>query len=462
MSGNRTPAVAGRAVGVVRYRSHVHGPGSADGDIAGVAVQGGQDDGRLRAGLGEQSPKLGDEFLVATITAVRSLQLADDLQSPVPIQGVGAETGARYDSSRRRWRHLDAGGCRLWLEADIRGLDCRRCGRVVTEEVPWARPGAWHCRDFEDVVAWLAQRADKTTIATLLRCNWKAVDNIIRRVVADQLDTARLQGLDRIGVDEISYRRGHSYLTVVADHDSGRVVWVAKGKRGQALQDFYDAMGPQQRERIEAVSMDLSTIYTAVTQDALPAATICYDPFHVIQLANRALDLVLSASPNGADGRITGAQWRAARVALRSGVEKLDRGQKELVNTFRRTRRRVFQSLGTQRRPPLPLPRRPPPRPPLPQSLDHRRPTQPHPRLPQPRQNHPHQLRRHLRRRRARTLQQPPRRRADGVERIWLPGEIEHARQVQRPSESSPVRTPIVDELRARRPEVGAEPLDMC
>lgn len=256
----------------------------------------------------------------------------------------GWSTRARYDSSRRRWRHIDAAGCRLWLEADIRRLLCRRCDRVVTEAVPWARPGAWHSRDFEDVVAWMAQRADKTTIAALLRCSWKAVDNIIRRVVAQHLDASRLEGLYRIGVDEISYRRGHRYLTVVADHDSGKVVWVAKGKRGQALQDFYDALGPQGRDRIEAVSMDLSTIYTAATKDALPEATICYDPFHVIQIANRAVDLVLSASRHGADGKLTGPQWRAARVALRSGAEKLKTDQKQLVNAFARTSRRVYRA----------------------------------------------------------------------------------------------------------------------
>ena len=256
----------------------------------------------------------------------------------------GWSTSSRYDRSRRRWRHLDAGGCRLWLEAEIRRMVCARCRRIVTEEIPWARPGAWHTRDFEDVVAWMAQRTDKTTIASLLRCSWKAVDNIIRRVVAEHLDVARLVGLYRIGVDEISYRRGHYYLTVVADHDTGRVVWVAKGKRGQALQDFYDALGPAGRDRIEAVSMDLSTIYTAATKDALPEATICYDPFHVIQLANRALDLVLSASRHGSDGKITGRQWRAARVALRSGAERLKHDQKELVNAFRRASGHVYRA----------------------------------------------------------------------------------------------------------------------
>jgi transposase len=99
----------------------------------------------------------------------------------------------------RRWRHLDLGAARLYLEAEIRRLACRRCQRVRTETVPWARPGARFTRDFEDVVAYLAQRTDKTTITRLLRCSWEAVAAIVVRVVAAHLDDARLDGLYRIG-----------------------------------------------------------------------------------------------------------------------------------------------------------------------------------------------------------------------------------------------------------------------
>jgi len=124
-----------------------------------------------------------------------------------------------YDSSVRRWRHLDLGASKLWLQAEIRRLHCRRCGRVRTEEVPWARPRARHTRDFEDVVAWLAQRTDKTTITRLMRTSWETVAGIVERVVAEQIDTRRLTELLRLGVDEVSYRKGHRFLTVVADHD---------------------------------------------------------------------------------------------------------------------------------------------------------------------------------------------------------------------------------------------------
>ena len=88
-------------------------------------------------------------------------------------------TRAVYDRSTRRWRHLDLGAARLFLQAEIRRLACRRCGWVRTETVPWARPGARFTRDFEDTVAYLAQRTDKTTITRLLRCSWEAVAAIV-------------------------------------------------------------------------------------------------------------------------------------------------------------------------------------------------------------------------------------------------------------------------------------------
>ena len=102
----------------------------------------------------------------------------------------GMLCSAVYDRRRRRWRHLDLARCRLWLVYEIRRLDCPDCG-IRTEELPWARPGARHTRDFEDMVLWLAQRTDRTSVATLLRCAWETVTAIINRGVAELLDARR-------------------------------------------------------------------------------------------------------------------------------------------------------------------------------------------------------------------------------------------------------------------------------
>lgn len=205
----------------------------------------------------------------------------------------GWSTRARYDVRERRWRHLDLGGCKLWLQADIRRLECRRCDKTVTEAVPWARPSAWHTRDLQDVACWLAQRTDKTTVCRLLRISWEAVRNAVIAVVDDYLDDTRLDGLYRIGVDEVSYRKGHQYLTIVADHDrNGAVVWAGEGKNADALSAFYDQLGPQRAAQLQAVSRDLGYAYEKATTAYAPQAAQCIDPFHVVQLANAAVDKV--------------------------------------------------------------------------------------------------------------------------------------------------------------------------
>jgi transposase len=212
-------------------------------------------------------------------------------QSRRPVCPCGVKGRSSYDHTVRRWRHLDLGASKLFLEAPIRRLHCLACQRVRTEMVPWARPGARHTRDFEDVVAWLAQRTDKTTITKLLRTSWETVAGIVTRVVAEQIDSRRLEGLLRIGVDEVSYRKGHRYLTVVADHDqAGRVVWAGEGKSAATLEQFYDELGETGCTALQAVSMDLGAAFKKATDVKAPQARQCVDPFHLVALANEAIN----------------------------------------------------------------------------------------------------------------------------------------------------------------------------
>jgi len=243
-----------------------------------------------------------------------------------------------YDRRRRRWRHLDLARARLWLAYDIRRIDCPDCG-VTTEELPWARPGARHTRDFEDMVLWLAQRTDRTSVATLMRCAWETVTTIINRGVAELLDQRRLQTLYRIGVDEICYRHPHRYLTIIGDHDTGTVVDIQPGRSEQSLANFYVSQTDSALAQIEAVSMDVSRAYTSATTAAVPHAVICYDGFHIMQWVNRALDRVFAESIR-LPGYAT-ADWKTARWALRTGENKLTDDKRALVNQIARTNRRI-------------------------------------------------------------------------------------------------------------------------
>lgn len=240
----------------------------------------------------------------------------------------GRWSSATYDRSRRRWRHLDLAATKCWLEYEIRRIDCADCGSVRTEEVPWARPGARHSRDFEDVAAWLCQRTDRSSVTRLMRISWEGVTSIVERVVADHLDSDRLDGLYRIGVDEISYKR-NSYLTVISDHDTGSVVHVTEGRTSEGLDEFFEQLGPQRCQQIAAISMDMAPIWRTPCETHIPDAVVCFDPFHVMTWVNRALDAVYASHRNPFTNH---RRWQRARTSLRTGEENLTPQRRQLLN----------------------------------------------------------------------------------------------------------------------------------
>ncbi len=171
-------------------------------------------------------------------------------------------------------------------------MRCRAHG-VVVARVPWARHGAWHTRAFEDTAAWLACVTSKTTITQLMRVSWRAVGSMIERVSAEkQAGTDRMAHLRRIGIDEISYRKGHKYLVVVVDHDSGLLIWAAPGREKATVRKFFDALGPERTAELTHVSADGASWISAVVTERAPRAEQCTDPFHVVQWATEALDEV--------------------------------------------------------------------------------------------------------------------------------------------------------------------------
>ncbi len=204
-------------------------------------------------------------------------------------------TKARYDTRpvTSSWRHLDLGRWRLEVQADLRRIECPVHGTRI-ESVPFARAGAHFTRDFEDLVGWLATTMDKTALCRLVRIDWDSVGRIIERVMATGLDPKRLDNLFVAGVDEVSWRKGHSYLTLVSDHDKNKFIWGKEGKDAATLDSFFDELGEERSAEITAMSMDMGPAYEKSAKGEHHAinAVICYDPFHVVQLATTALDKI--------------------------------------------------------------------------------------------------------------------------------------------------------------------------
>jgi transposase len=255
----------------------------------------------------------------------------------------------RFDhgDGRRRWRALDAGTTRVFIEAAAPRVNCAEHG-VTVALVPWARHGAGHTRAFDDQVAWLVTHTSKTAVVELMRISWRTVGAIAARVVADDR-AARdpFEGLTRIGIDEISYRRGHNYLMVVVDHDTGRLVWAAPGHDKATLQQFFDLLGERRCAKIQLVSADAVDWIAGSAVDACSNATVCLDPFHVVRWVTKALDLVRRRLWN--DLRRNGAAGQAIRLqrcryALWKNPGDLTSRQRDKLAWIERHNRSLFRA----------------------------------------------------------------------------------------------------------------------
>jgi transposase len=237
--------------------------------------------------------------------------------------GRCGQRAASYDrgEGRRRWRAPDVGVVRAFVEADAPRVNCRVHGPTVIA-VPWARHAAGHTRGFDDLVAWLAVHTSKLAVVELLRIAWVTVGAIVTRVNADIDATVdRFARLRRIGIDEISYKRGHRYLIVVVDHDEGRLVWAAAGRDQATLHRFFDRLGAQRCAEISHVSADAAGWIAAVVAQRCPNAVQAMDPFHVIAWATEALDEVRRQAWNQARG---GRPQRQAGIRRRAWPARAD------------------------------------------------------------------------------------------------------------------------------------------
>jgi transposase len=221
------------------------------------------------------------------------------------------------------WRHLDLGVWRLEIRATLRRVRCPVHG-VHVEGVPFARGGARFTRDFEDLVAWLATKTDKTATCRLTRIDWQTIGRIIERVGDELLCEDRLDDLFEISIDEVAWRKGHRYLTLIGDHRRRCVVWGTEGKGQAAADEFFADLDPVTRRdaddgrdaqateiqvkppadadaedqvgeragQLRAVSMDMTGGYAKSVRRHAPQAVICIDNYHVVALATKALDEV--------------------------------------------------------------------------------------------------------------------------------------------------------------------------
>ena len=245
---------------------------------------------------------------------------------------------ARYDDGRgaRLWRCCDLAGTRVYVRSEAFRVGCPECG-VAVRQVPWAAHGSWFTYAFEDTCCWCALNMSKLACQSMMRVSWRTVGAICGRVEARLSEgrPPRTEGLVRIGVDETSYRKGHRYMTVVVNHDTGAVVWCHDGHGRKVFDAFFERLTPEQRASIELVSADGARWVDEAMAEWVPQATRCVDTFHVVQWATDLLDEVRRQVWREASARAKAAPRRGRGRPKRDEVANPERRAASAVKGLR-------------------------------------------------------------------------------------------------------------------------------
>jgi len=201
---------------------------------------------------------------------------------------------AAYRDTRpvRRFRHVPMWGIPVQLRYEPRRVSCRRCKGVHVEAMPWVSGKQRMTRALMATLAiWTRVLAWKQ-VAQLFQCSWGTVATAVEEAVAYGLSTRDLEGLTHIGIDEISRKRGHVYVTNVYDLETKRLVWSGEGRKEETLKAFFDFLGPERTPALEGICCDMWQPYITVIKDRAPQAVLVFDKFHIVRHLINAVDQV--------------------------------------------------------------------------------------------------------------------------------------------------------------------------
>jgi transposase len=256
--------------------------------------------------------------------------------------------GFDQGSGTRRWRALDAGSTKVFIEAAAPRVNCAEHGPTVVA-VEWAGHGARHTREFDQALTWLARYCAKRTVAWMFRVAWETIGSIIARVMSDvdALGEDRFDNVRRIGIDEVSYQKGHRYLIVVVNHANGRLLWVGEGRSKKTLGEFFAALGEERCQRIALVSADGADWIADMVGLNCPNARLCLDPFHVVSWVTDAVDGVrrrINSEARRSKDQIMLDLLRHARWAVLKNPDRLADHQRRKLAAIQNTNNQLYRA----------------------------------------------------------------------------------------------------------------------
>ena len=223
-----------------------------------------------------------------------------------PVCHVCGTPGPIHTHARRFVRDLNFGGCTMLLQVEHRKIRCRQCYKVRVEDLEFVDA---HARVTKHLAAYAAQLCKAglsiDAVARHLDLDPKTVKAIDKASLQAEFGKTLYEGLVRLAIDEIAIKKGHNYMTVVLDYDTGRVVWMGEGRQTATIDAFFEAMPTDIREGIEAVAIDMWEPYIQSVSRWCPQADIVFDLFHMVKAFNKVIDDIRNEEfrKANADGR---------------------------------------------------------------------------------------------------------------------------------------------------------------
>jgi transposase len=229
-----------------------------------------------------------DQQVIELETHVQSVITLAPMEGAWPFCSVcGDDTGRLHMYGTRRVRDLNLAHARVDLVVPNRKLRCANCGTIRTEGHSFLGPYRRHTLRFERAVAELCRHLPIKQVAAHFGLAWHTVKEIDKRRLEREVGTPCYDGLRLLAVDEVAVHKGHTYLTTVLDLETGRIVWVGKGRTEATLAGFFEELTPEQRQSIEAVASDMAAGFRSAVEKACPHAALVYDLFHVVAKYSR-------------------------------------------------------------------------------------------------------------------------------------------------------------------------------
>lgn len=274
-----------------------------------------------------------DQTLTELAAQVEAVITLAPMEGAQPFCSVCGEDGGRLHMyGTRRVRDLNLAHARVNLVVPNRKLRCATCRTIRTEGHSFLDPYRRHTLRFERAVAGLCRHMSIKQVADHFGLSWHAVKEIDKRRLEWEVGTPCYDGLRLLAVDEVAVHKGHTYLTTVLDLETGRIVWVGKGRSEATLASFFEELTPEQRQSIEAVASDMASGFRNAVEKACPHAAQVYDLFHVVAKYSReVVDVVRNQEANKQKDEAGRKLIKGSRYLLLKNESKLHEPQRQAL-----------------------------------------------------------------------------------------------------------------------------------